>query len=148
MHVFESGAKSSEPKPRYDLVPSAALRAIARRLTQGISEHGERNYEKGVWDEVFFTDRKNHAIEHFWEWIETGADDELDATIANLAMLCAIRDSRIENPQVEPKPEPIILIPAPTIDGRYNEPPSPSTTPEDASLFSRFFKAIAGGAEG
>lgn len=43
MHVFESGAKRSELKPRYDLIPSVLLERLALRYTIGAEKYGEWN---------------------------------------------------------------------------------------------------------
>lgn len=104
MHAFTSGAKSTEVKPRYDLVPFSALRYIAERLGFGAARHGERNWHKGRTDPEFIRDRKNHAIEHLLHYVAgetTGPDksgkldtpkDHLKAAITNLAMLADIEE--------------------------------------------------------
>jgi hypothetical protein len=87
MRHFSGGASSSEEKPRYDLVPLEAIDAIARRLTMGAEIHGEHNYKFG--EEDFWTDRKNHAVEHLYKYIQGDlTDNHLDGAITNLAMLC------------------------------------------------------------
>lgn len=109
MHVFSSGAKSTEQKPRYDLIPIEATRAIAKRLAYGAARHGERNYEKGANDPAFIRDRQNHAFEHLQHYMagrttittegkeETPAD-HLEAAITNLAMLCYLEAAAFDCP--------------------------------------------------
>jgi hypothetical protein len=106
MHAFESGAKSTEVKPRYDLVPIESITYIAERLGFGAERHGEHNWRQGVNDPVFIRDRKNHAIEHLLAYVsgqtskpdKTGKVDtpidHLKAAITNLAMLASIEEAR------------------------------------------------------
>jgi hypothetical protein len=106
MHAFESGAKSTEEKPRYDLVPIEAITYIAERLSFGAQRHGDRNWQKGINDAAFIRDRKNHAVEHLLAYV-TGTNlppdktgkvdtpkDHLKAAITNLAMLAYIEEHR------------------------------------------------------
>jgi len=106
MIKFKSGAKSSEIKPRYDLVPIEAIRRIAERLGKGAAFHGEHNYRKGVDDEEFIVERRNHAVEHLLNYVSgtTTKDkrgdidtpmDHLSAALANLAMLAYLEEERI-----------------------------------------------------
>ena len=123
MHQFKSGAKSTVQKPRYDLVPPEAVRYIAERFGFGAKSHGPRNWEKGICDDEFFTDRKNHAVEHLLNYVNgvTTVDpgrnrvdtplDHLKAAITNLAMLAAIEERRAAGAcHVEPEPveEPVV----------------------------------------
>lgn len=88
MATFESGAKSSEAKPRYDLIPVDALRREAIRMAEGARAHGERNYQKGAGDQAFITDRVNHAIEHLLKYAEGDrTEDHLAAVRANMGIL-------------------------------------------------------------
>ena len=126
MHVFASGAKSTEEKERFDLVPLVAIKAIAQRLGYGASRHGEKNYEKGWNDPVFIRDRKNHAFEHLVHYIngDTTADkdgnvdtpqDHLGAALTNLAMLARLEEMRDE------KAKELLLTPAPSLRERFAE---------------------------
>ena len=88
MHEFESGARSTVEKPRYDLVPLSALRSVANRFGYGAVRHGERNYEKGANDEVFLRDRINHLIEHAMKYASGDrSEDHLGAVLCNAAIL-------------------------------------------------------------
>lgn len=66
MHVFKSGAKRSELKPRYDLIPPDALRRLAQRYTLGAEKYGEFNWQKGM----PLGDTLNHIIDHLLVYAE------------------------------------------------------------------------------
>lgn len=86
--VFESGAKSTERKPRYDLIPVAALEREAVRWAEGADAHGENNYRKGIDDPAFIKDRINHLIEHALKYADGDrSDDHLAAIRCNAGML-------------------------------------------------------------
>jgi hypothetical protein len=88
MHQFASGAKSSEPSLRYDLLEPAFLARVAARMAQGAASHGERNYRKGVDDPAFVRDRLNHLVGHVLALVDGRTDeDHLAAAGANLNML-------------------------------------------------------------
>lgn len=44
----DSGTKNDEGKPRMDLLPMDALLEIAKTLTFGAKQYGDRNWEKGI----------------------------------------------------------------------------------------------------
>jgi hypothetical protein len=86
--VFPSGAKSSEEKPRYDLIPVCALEREAVRMAEGAKAHGENNYQQGANDPAFIRDRINHLIAHALNYAAGDrSDDHLAAIRANCAML-------------------------------------------------------------
>lgn len=88
MATFTSGARSSEQKPRYDLIPREALEREAVRMAQGAEAHGINNYRKGLEDHVFIADRINHLIEHALRYADGDrSDDHLAAIRANAGML-------------------------------------------------------------
>ncbi len=101
MKTFSSGARSSEAAPRYDLVPLASIQRQAARMAAGAASHGPRNYLKGVDDDAFVADRKNHLIGHILAYVAGDtSDDHLGAILANAGMLAeieAVRDSRMSN---------------------------------------------------
>lgn len=93
--VFESGAKSTERKPRYDLIPTAALEREAIRMGEGAAQHGENNYRKGKDDPAFVTDRINHMIEHALKYAAGDrSDDHLAAIRCGTGMLIWFEDQR------------------------------------------------------
>ena len=86
--AFSSGAKSSEQKPRYDLIPASALEREAIRMAEGAAAHGENNYQKGAADEGFIRDRINHLIEHAVKYAAGDrSTDHLAAVRCNAGML-------------------------------------------------------------
>jgi hypothetical protein len=86
--VFPSGAKSSEQKPRFDLIPFEALSREAIRMAEGAAAHGENNYRKGAGDAAFIRDRVNHLLEHALRYAAGDrSDDHLAAIRCNAAML-------------------------------------------------------------
>lgn len=101
MKTFDSGARSSEEAPRYDLIPLASLKRQAARMAEGAMSHGERNYLKGAHDPVFIRDRINHLLGHALAYAAGDtSDDHLGAILANAGMLAdieAIRDNRAIN---------------------------------------------------
>jgi len=92
--VFESGAKSSEQKPRYDLIPRRALEREGIRMAEGAIAHGENNYRLGATDARFIRDRINHLIEHALKYAEGDrSDDHLAAIRCNAGMLIWLEDA-------------------------------------------------------
>lgn len=95
MAVFESGAKSSERKPRYDLIPVSALEREAVRMAAGADTHGENNYRKGKDDPSFIKDRINHLIEHALKYAAGDrSDDHLAAIRCNTGMLMWLEEAQ------------------------------------------------------
>jgi hypothetical protein len=94
MQTFTSGAKSSEAKPRYDLLYPGITRG-AIRMAEGAQSHGERNFEKGANDPVFVKDRENHLVEHALAYAAGDrSTDHLGAVIANACMLIRLEELR------------------------------------------------------
>jgi hypothetical protein len=86
--VFDSGAKSSEERPRYDLIPHEALEREAARWSEGARFHGENNWQRGVNDPVFRRDRLNHIIDHITKYASGDrSDDHLGAVRCGAAMM-------------------------------------------------------------
>lgn len=97
MHQFQSGAKSSELKPDYSLIPLEALQALALRFRLGADHYGPNNWRNGLSDPGFLGDRLNHAIEHLMLWANGDrSDDHLGAVMCNLSMLVTARDRKPE----------------------------------------------------
>ena len=68
---FGGGARRSDRKPPFFLVPRELLEAVARTRLEG-----DRKYEPGNWrkgDKEFFVDCLSHAIQHLLDapWEET-----------------------------------------------------------------------------
>jgi len=89
--VFSSGATSSTEKPRYDLIPTVALRRLAQRFGYGAEKHGDHNYKQGAHDAQFIRDRVNHMIEHAVNYANGDrSTDHLGAVMCNAAMLAEL----------------------------------------------------------
>lgn len=92
--VFASGAKSSEAKPRYDLIPLVALEREAIRMAEGAAVHGENNYRQGKGDQGFFKDRVNHLLEHALKYAAGDrSEDHLAAIRCNTGMLMWLEEA-------------------------------------------------------
>lgn len=64
--VFETGARRSSLKPRFDLIPHVFLVRVAHRFGMGVPQYGEHNYKKGL----PFDDTFNHIIDHLYAYKE------------------------------------------------------------------------------
>ena len=95
MKTFDSGAKSTERKPAYDLLPVEGISRGAIRMAEGASSHGPRNFEKGARDAEFVRDRTNHMVEHALLYAHGDrTTDHLGAVIANACMLARLEALR------------------------------------------------------
>jgi hypothetical protein len=92
MHAFASGAKSSEHKLRYDLIPfHIFLDRLAKRYTDGAVKYGEYNWQKGLTERAYVLDRLNHLLVHVTRLVETiraqmGSDGDILAINFEAAM--------------------------------------------------------------
>lgn len=77
---FKGGAKRSELRPRYDLIPKVSLEALANRFTIGANKFGDNNWKQG--DETFFRETRNHLVSHLWDFLDGNETEE--SSIANL----------------------------------------------------------------
>ena len=65
----ELGARANAGKPRYDLIPPDALRALAWVYTLGAVKYADRNWEKGLsWSDTI------GALERHAEAVKAGED--------------------------------------------------------------------------
>lgn len=93
--VFTSGAKSSEEKPRYDLIPACALRRYAERCALGAKLHGDNNWKRGKDDPQYITDRLNHTIEHLMKYASGDrSEDHLAAVLWGAGALAWFEEQR------------------------------------------------------
>ena len=91
MTEFNSGAKSSERKPAYNLLPIEGIYRGAHRMAEGAASHGERNFERGAHDPAFLRDRANHLVEHALLYAQGDrSTDHIGAIIANACMLARL----------------------------------------------------------
>lgn len=86
----KSGATSTKLEERWDLIPFAALRALARRFWFGSVKHAPRNWELG--DEEFAEIRLSHCCRHMALFAEYRRQEDLDAVLCNAAMLAYWKD--------------------------------------------------------
>ena len=50
----EPGVKHDKDKLRYDLIPTSVIKSLAARLTYGVTEYSDRNWERGMsWSRVY-----------------------------------------------------------------------------------------------
>jgi hypothetical protein len=96
---YEHGATRSALTERYDLIPKAAMDALARRLGLGAAQHGENNWRGG--GEKFRKATLNHLMRHLLDYIENGnaRDANSDAIICNAAFLCYFEAQEPFNPR-------------------------------------------------
>src|SRR5881296_2397449 len=65
---FPGGARRSDRKPRFDLIPFEFLESVAEVLTAGAVKYGPYNWKRGRED--FFPDAWNHAFVHLQKFKE------------------------------------------------------------------------------
>jgi hypothetical protein len=82
----KSGATSTKLEESWNLIPSAALRAMARRFWLGLQKHGRGNWQKG--DNEFAETRLAHMYRHMALFAEYHRQEDLDAVMCNGAMMC------------------------------------------------------------
>ena len=78
--IEETGVKFDVDKPRFDLIPTASMIAIAEVYAYGAAKYSDRNWEKGMeWGRVYAaTQRHLHA---FWG----GQDLDEESALPHLA---------------------------------------------------------------
>lgn len=95
--LFQSGAASSKI-PRWDLIPPAALRRLAKRFELGLEKHGDRSWnarskQDALQDREWVIARASHAIDHALKFLEKYAsgkpdDGDDDASAIAWAGIC------------------------------------------------------------
>jgi hypothetical protein len=71
----------------YRLVPKEGLRRLAMRYTLGCQKYGEEKYwKRGLRDREYLEERKNHLVEHLFEYLERG--NQYDDNLAAIAWGC------------------------------------------------------------
>ena len=72
--VFDTGAKrdSNTGKIRPDLISPYMLKALGKVLAEGANHYGDRNWEKGMPQEVF----KESASRHYISWLNNEEDED------------------------------------------------------------------------
>ncbi len=83
---FPGGARRSDRKPRFDLIPFEFLESVAEVLTTGAAKYGPNNWKRGRKD--FFLDAWNHAFVHLQRFKEGDtSEDHLAHLACNVAFL-------------------------------------------------------------
>ena len=100
---FSGGARRSDRKPRFDLIPFEFLEADADELTEGAAKYGEHNWKRG--DAEFFLDAWNHAFVHLQKFKEGDRqEDHLAHLACNVAFLIwAVRNQVISQTDFQAK---------------------------------------------
>lgn len=85
------GTKHDQGKPRYDLIPPEAMRALATQLAFGAEKYGNREWEQGI----HFGRLVRAATGHLWDWwggeeLDEEGRPHLHGAITSLAMLLAL----------------------------------------------------------
>ena len=94
--IFKSGAcrDSNINKIRPDLISPYMLKALGKVLAEGALHYGERNWEKGMPDEVF----KESASRHYVSWMNNEIDEDHAAKlIFNVMGFIHNRDKKLNN---------------------------------------------------
>jgi hypothetical protein len=92
-HQFVGGAKRSELKLFYHLVPTEFLRRVAKRYTDGAVKYTPNNWRAGLPTKQFVEQLYNHAMEHFIGFLDDGCetDDHLAAAAWGIAGLMEVQ---------------------------------------------------------
>ena len=89
---FPGGARRTDRKPRFDLIPFEFLESVAEVLTRAAVKYGPYNWKRGQKD--FFLDAWNHAFVHLQKFKEGDrSEDHLGHLACNVAfMVWAIKN--------------------------------------------------------
>jgi len=83
---FPGGARRSDRKPRFDLIPFEFLESVAEVLTRGAARYGPYNWKRGKKD--FFLDAWNHTFVHLQKFKEGDtSEDHLGHLACNAAFM-------------------------------------------------------------
>ena len=94
---FAGGARRTDRKPRFDLIPFEFLESVAEVLTRGAARYGPYNWKRGRKD--FFLDAWNHAYVHLQKFKEGDrSEDHLAHLACNVAfMVWAVKNGIISD---------------------------------------------------
>lgn len=95
MRHFSTGAvrDSAVGKGRYDLMPFAAIHALAQHCERGALHYGERNVDKGIPQHSLI----DSAMRHLGQYVQGDAEDyHLVAALWNIAWACEQEAKRPE----------------------------------------------------
>lgn len=108
MIEYSSGAKRSDLKPMYQLIPLAGLRRLAETLTEGHLRYDPSLYVQNwkLGNEDFAAGCFDHAVEHLYKYRAGETDeDHLGHAAANLFFLMWFEENGIFDPSVPPVAE-------------------------------------------
>lgn len=101
MREFNTGAVRDDAtgKGRYDLLPYAAIHALAQHCERGALHYGERNVDKGIPVHSLI----DSACRHLSQYIQGDAEDyHLVAALWNIAWAC---EMEAKHPELVDLPE-------------------------------------------
>lgn len=101
MREFDTGAvrDSATGKGRYDLLPFAAIHALAQHCERGAVHYGERNVDKGIPQSSLI----DSALRHIGQYIQGDSEDHhLVAALWNIAWAV---EQEAKRPQMVDLPE-------------------------------------------
>ena len=100
--VFDTGATKNiaTGKGRYDLIPTEALVALAKRFEFGVlNGHEENGYRKGIPDDVLYDSAFRHLVQAKSNCKD---EDHLAAVMWNVSVLIFNRENRyIDNSNIK-----------------------------------------------
>lgn len=101
MITYDSGAKRSDTKPFYKIIPYEFIRRLGMTLAEGAIKYDEAvdesNWKKG--DKKFFAECFDHAIEHMYLYLDGDrTEDHLAHAAANLCFLVWAQERAIWDP--------------------------------------------------
>jgi dATP/dGTP diphosphohydrolase len=86
LRCFNAGARRTDRKPRFDLIPFEFLESVAEVLTEGAVRYGAYNWKR--WQKGFFLDAWNHAFVHLQKFKEGDtSEDHMGHLACNVAFL-------------------------------------------------------------
>ena len=118
----ERGLRYNQGKPRFDLLPTDAIKAVVAVLTygahlmaRGAKKYGERNWEKGMpWNEVVASHDRHWAAFLMGEDIDQESGQSHLAHVATNALFMLtyyLRSIGADNLPLRKKPEPTKKMP-------------------------------------
>lgn len=81
VYIKENGAKQSDLKARYDLLPARAMHEVAQVLKSGAEKYGETNWRGLSVDEIH-----NHTLYHAIQFNGTQSLEDLSHTATRALM--------------------------------------------------------------
>lgn len=109
--VFDTGATKNiaTGKGRYDLIPTEALVALAKRFEFGVlNGHEENGYRKGIPDDVLYDSAFRHLVQAKSNYKD---EDHLAAVMWNVSVLIFNRENRcVDNSDINVDPSGLDIL--------------------------------------